>query len=106
MPRRGHSSGNFAISHLVCAQVRCLSSSTDATVERGSWESPRIFGEIQRLGGISDDEMAKVFNLGIGMIVAVPGAVAQRAIEVLAAVGQKASVVGEIVEGSGLVHLR
>jgi len=85
---------------------RVLSSSTDATVERGSWESPRIFGEIQRLGGISDDEMAKVFNLGIGMIVAVPGAVAQRAIEVLAAVGQKASVVGEIVEGSGLVHLR
>jgi len=49
--------------------------------------------------------MAKVFNLGVGMIVAVPAADAKRAIDVLAAVGQRATVVGEIVDGSGQVHL-
>ena len=85
---------------------RVLSPSTDAVVDRGSWEVPRIFTEIQRLGQISDDEMAKVFNLGVGMIVAVPADDAQRAIEVLAAVGQTATVVGEVVHGSGQVHLR
>lgn len=85
---------------------RVLSPQTDAVVDRGSWEVPRIFGEIQRLGAISDDEMAKVFNLGVGMIVAVPASDAQRAIEVLGAVGQRSTVVGEIVDGSGRVHLR
>lgn len=84
---------------------RVLSPVTDAVVDRGSWEMPRIFAEIQRLGEISDDEMAKVFNLGVGMIVAVPAADAKRAIDVLAAVGQRATVVGEIVDGSGQVHL-
>ena len=85
---------------------RVLSSSTDAIVERSSWEQPRIFREIQRLGAISDDEMAKVFNLGIGMIVAVPAELASRAIAVLDAVGQRATVVGEIVAGSGSVDVR
>jgi len=84
---------------------RVLNAHTDAVVRRGSWETPRIFGEIQRLGEISDDEMAKVFNLGVGMIVAVPASDAQRAVDVLAGVGQRASVVGEIVEGSGEVRL-
>ncbi|MFN8050042.1 MAG: phosphoribosylformylglycinamidine cyclo-ligase [Acidimicrobiales bacterium] len=85
---------------------RVLSPTTDALVDRSSWEAPRIFDEIQRLGSISDDEMAKVFNLGIGMIVAVPADHAQRAVDVLAAVGQKSSIVGEVVHGSGKVVLR
>ena len=85
---------------------RVLSATTDAVVDRSSWEAPRIFDEIQRLGSITDDEMAKVFNLGIGMIVAVPGDDAQRCVEVLAAVGHRATVVGHVAEGSGLVHLQ
>ncbi len=84
---------------------RVISSSTDAAVDRGSWEQPRIFTEIQRLGRIDDAEMAKVFNLGIGMIVTVPPEAQARAIEVLAAAGHQAVRVGEIVAGTGLVHL-
>jgi phosphoribosylformylglycinamidine cyclo-ligase len=52
--------------------VRVLGPDTNAVVHRRAWEVPRIFGEIQRLGSVSDDEMERVFNLGIGMIVAVP----------------------------------
>src|SRR5205814_2536847 len=48
--------------------ARVIPSECDAIVQRGEWEPPRIFGEIQRLGGIDDEEMARVFNLGMGMI--------------------------------------
>jgi phosphoribosylformylglycinamidine cyclo-ligase len=64
-----------------------------AVVDRSSWEPPRIFTEVQRAGGISDDEMAAVFNLGIGMVAVVP------AEEAAAACGlvEGARVIGEIV---------
>ena len=52
--------------------VRVLPDKADAVVDQSSWEPPRIFAEIQRLGDVTDDEMAKVFNLGIGMILVVP----------------------------------
>ena len=85
---------------------RVLSASTDAVVDRSSWTPPRIFAEIQRHGGISDDEMAKVFNLGIGMIVAVDPSAADRALAVLGASGVGAAVVGSVTPGSGAVTLR
>ncbi len=85
--------------------VRVLSDRVDAVVDRGSWESPRIFGELQRLGQVSDDEMAKVFNLGIGMIVVVPEGETYKALDVLRAEGQRASVIGSIQPGSGRVEL-
>jgi phosphoribosylformylglycinamidine cyclo-ligase len=85
---------------------RVLPGRVDAVVERQSWESPRIFGELQQLGAVSDDEMAKVFNLGIGMIVVVPESDAYKALDVLRSNGQLASVIGSVTAGSGLVHLQ
>jgi phosphoribosylformylglycinamidine cyclo-ligase len=86
---------------------RVLPARCDAVVERRSWESPRIFGEIQRLGDISDDEMAKVFNLGLGMIAVVPSRDALKALDVLRSAGLRgAAEIGQIVDGSGAVHLR
>lgn len=84
---------------------RTLPAGVDAVVERRTWEPPRIFGEIQRLGAVDDEEMAKVFNLGIGMIVVVPGDDAFRALDVLRAAGQRAVEIGTIVPGSGTVQL-
>jgi phosphoribosylformylglycinamidine cyclo-ligase len=83
--------------------VRVLPDSVDAMVDRSTWESPRIFGELQRLGSISDDEMAKVFNLGIGMIVVVPQAAVAPSLAVLAGAGVAARVIGEVVTGQGSV---
>jgi phosphoribosylformylglycinamidine cyclo-ligase len=86
--------------------VRVLPKGADAVVDRGTWEPPRVFGELQRLGGISDDEMAKVFNMGLGMIVVVPERDAFKAIDVLRGHGHHgAAEVGRIVEGSGEVQL-
>ena len=85
--------------------ARVLPDSVDAVVDRGSWEPPPIFGEIQRLGSIGDDEMAKVFNLGLGMILVVPASEAATAVEVLAGHGHAARIVGEVAAGSGTVRL-
>jgi phosphoribosylformylglycinamidine cyclo-ligase len=85
--------------------ARVLPDGTAAEIERRSWESPRIFGELQTLGAIDDDEMAKVFNLGLGMMVVVPEAEAYNALDVLRANGHRASAVGQVVAGDGTVHL-
>ena len=84
---------------------RVLPAKVDAVVERSSWEPPRIFGELQRLGEVSDEEMAKVFNLGIGMIVVVPESDSYKALDVLRSKGQRAVRIGQIVEGTGQVTL-
>ena len=84
---------------------RVLAESTDAVVDRSTWEAPRIFDELQQIGGVADDEMAKTFNMGIGMILVVPPADRDRAIAALDEGGHRSSVVGEIVSGSGQVLL-
>ncbi len=85
--------------------VRVLPGRLDAVVLRSSWEPPRIFGELQRLGEVTDDEMARTFNLGIGMVAAVPEGDAYKALDVLRAAGQRATVIGTIQSGDRTVHL-
>ncbi|HSH23098.1 MAG TPA: phosphoribosylformylglycinamidine cyclo-ligase [Acidimicrobiales bacterium] len=80
---------------------RVLPPSTSAVVWRERWEVPRIFGEIQRLGEVADAEMARVFNLGIGMVVVVPPGDAHRAIDVARSRGVGATTIGEISTGAG-----
>jgi phosphoribosylformylglycinamidine cyclo-ligase len=77
----------------------------DAVVRRGTWDEPRIFAEIQAAGGVSDDEMAHVFNLGIGMCAVVAADDALTALDVVRGEGHDATVVGEIVAGHGRVQL-
>jgi phosphoribosylformylglycinamidine cyclo-ligase len=83
--------------------VRILPEGRGALVRCSAWETPRIFTELQRLGGVSDDEMRRVFNLGVGMVVIVAPADSGRALQVLGAHGVRASVIGEVVPGSRTV---
>ncbi len=84
---------------------RVLPPSTDAVVRRAAWETPPIFGEIQRLGEVADEEMARVFNLGIGMVVAVPPGDVHRSLDLARAAGHLAVEIGEVVAGRGQVIL-
>jgi phosphoribosylformylglycinamidine cyclo-ligase len=84
---------------------RVLPGDLDAEVDTTAWESPRVFTELQQLGSVSDDEMAKVFNLGIGMVVVVPPKDAYKALDVLRSAGHRASEIGSIGRGSGQVQL-
>lgn len=80
---------------------RVLPKGTKAVVDTASWEPPRIFGEIQQLGEVSDAEMAKVFNLGIGMIVVVPPDEVYKSLDLLRSKGHKAVEIGRVVAGQG-----
>jgi phosphoribosylformylglycinamidine cyclo-ligase len=51
---------------------RVLPRGTQAVVELGSWPVPPIFRYLRRLGKISQDEMLRTFNCGVGMILVVP----------------------------------
>jgi phosphoribosylformylglycinamidine cyclo-ligase len=83
---------------------RVLGGTSDALVEPDSWEWPRIFSELQRIGDVDVVEMRKVFNLGIGMVAVVPPEAEQTAIETLQAAGVRARRIGDVVEGSGVVR--
>jgi phosphoribosylformylglycinamidine cyclo-ligase len=86
--------------------ARVLPAAVDAQVDGDAWERPRIFDEIQRLGDIDEAEMRKVFNLGIGMVVVVPAADVHRSLDLLRTAGHRAVEIGEVVPGSGRVHVR
>ncbi|HVU52667.1 MAG TPA: phosphoribosylformylglycinamidine cyclo-ligase [Polyangia bacterium] len=62
----------------------------------GSWEIPPVMRLLQRGGGVSDEEMRRTFNLGIGMLVCVPAARAAEARRVLEAEGERVFEVGEV----------
>ncbi|MGH9076805.1 MAG: phosphoribosylformylglycinamidine cyclo-ligase [Acidimicrobiales bacterium] len=76
---------------------RVLPDGVDAVVDRSTWVVPPIFAEIQRAGGIDDAEMARVFNLGMGMVVVVPPRSLEGALVILAGAGRPGTVVGELV---------
>lgn len=64
-----------------------------AEIKLGSWDIPLVFQTIQELGNIAEDEMYQVFNMGLGMVIAVP---AENVDSVLKQV-PTAKVVGQVV---------
>ncbi len=75
---------------------RALPDDVSVWLDRTTWDVPPIFGRIQELGEVADDEMEKVFNLGIGMVVVVAPADADRTIELLEERGHAARTIGEV----------
>lgn len=65
-----------------------------ARIESGAWQRPAIFGLMQRLGEIADEEMYRVFNMGIGYVIILPPAEADK---VLAACPD-GKVIGKMVK--------
>ena len=76
---------------------RVLPDETRAIVRTQSWARPPIFAWLQQQGGIVDDEMYRTFNCGIGMILCVPAAVVEQALQRLHALGETAWHIGEVV---------
>ncbi len=85
--------------------VRVLGAGVDAVFDRSRWVTPRIFAEIQRAGQVDDDEMARVFNLGLGMIVAVDQADVGATLKILGTADQDALQVGHLEAGERRVRL-
>ena len=81
---------------------RILTEGQGVEVTEGSWEILPVFRFLEKWGGVSHREMFNIFNMGIGMVIALDAAEADKAIEILAAHGEKVSVIGRIVEGEGV----
>ncbi len=77
---------------------RSLAQSTKASLVKNSWPQPEIFNWLQKLGNISEDEMLRTFNCGIGMVVIVPPDQKQAAINSLEASGEHAFVIGQVTK--------
>ena len=75
---------------------RVLPKGVRARIDPSSWPRPAIFGLLQRHGELSEDEMLRVFNCGLGMLLMVPREQADEIRERLEALGERTYRVGEI----------
>ncbi|AEV25908.1 MULTISPECIES: phosphoribosylformylglycinamidine cyclo-ligase [Azospira] len=75
---------------------RVLPENTVAILDKSSWQRPKLFDWLQAEGNVSDDEMHRVFNCGIGMVVVVAQEHARQAIQLLQAAGEKVWQIGDI----------
>ncbi len=78
---------------------RILPQGVSVDINRGAWPELPIFGMMQRLGNVSDQEMFRTFNMGIGMVVICSG---EREAEVLSTLKPTISSIGSVGSGSGV----
>lgn len=81
---------------------RILQPGQGIEIEEGSWEILPVFHLLEKYGKVPHREMFNIFNMGIGMVLAVRPEDVARTIEILTEQGEKASVIGKIVEGEGV----
>lgn len=81
---------------------RMLPKPLGAVIEKDSWEVQPIFSLLQSLGEISPVEMYNIFNMGIGMVVAVAEKETSSVLKHFAISGEKAVVVGEVTKEEGV----
>ncbi|MEW6715677.1 MAG: phosphoribosylformylglycinamidine cyclo-ligase, partial [Nitrospirota bacterium] len=74
-----------------------------AVIEKGSWTVPKIFSIIQNEGNVSEDEIYRTLNMGIGFILVVSKADVTKIIKKLNSLGEQAFVIGQIEKGNGRV---
>ena len=78
---------------------RVLPDGLEAVIDERRWNRPAVFDWLQRAGNVERDEMHRTFNCGLGMTICVPGADADRAIALLRARGEDATLIGEVRRG-------
>ncbi len=79
---------------------RVLPDGVSAKICKDSYEVPAIFKLMQEKGGISEHDMYNTFNMGIGMMLIVDKADADKAVEILKSHGEEAFIIGETIEGN------
>lgn len=81
---------------------RILQPGQGVTVQEGSWEVLPVFRMLEQRGGVRHREMFNIFNMGIGMVLAVNPADAGRTVERLGELGERASVIGRVTDSEGV----
>ena len=78
---------------------RVLPRGTAAVIQLGSWPVLPLFEHLQQLGNVTQEEMLRTFNMGLGMLLVIPSAKFKKAQTALERVGEKAYTIGRIVKG-------
>ncbi len=94
--------GLKALAHITGGGVyenlpRALPRGLGAEIQKGSWPIPPIFPYLQALGGVPEEEMYRVFNMGLGMVAILPEESLEEALKRVVAYP-----VGRVVEGEGI----
>ena len=81
---------------------RVLPKSLDCVIKKGSWDMLPIFQIIKEKGGVPEEELYQVFNMGIGMVGIVSADKAEAALKFIKSQKHNAWIIGEIVKGKGI----
>jgi phosphoribosylformylglycinamidine cyclo-ligase len=81
---------------------RVLPEGIGVALDPSTWALPPIFDLIAKHGDVSLAEMRLAFNMGLGLVVIVPESDAKTAVDVLAGAGERASIVGRVIEARGV----
>ena len=99
-----------AVSHITGGGLyenvpRMMKEGLTARIQKASFPVPPIFELIQRSGDIPERDMYNTFNMGVGLIIAIPKDQVGHALDILAKAGERAYVVGSVVKGEAGVEL-
>ena len=84
---------------------RVLPDETRAEIKVGSWEIPGIFHLLQEKGEVSTEEMFRVFNMGVGMVLIIDPSSAGEILRQLREAGEKPFPMGTVQKGAaGVVY--
>ncbi|KPB05867.1 phosphoribosylformylglycinamidine cyclo-ligase [Bacillus sp. CHD6a] len=81
---------------------RMLPEGMQAEVDYGTWPIPPIFDLLQEVGELDRKEMFNIFNMGIGMVLAINEEILPEVVQILEANGEKAYLIGRVKEGEGI----
>jgi phosphoribosylformylglycinamidine cyclo-ligase len=84
---------------------RVLPGDCDAVIRKGSWEMPPVFRLIQQKGGVPEEELYQVFNMGIGMVAIVSADRAGEVLKFIRARKHPAWIIGAVAKGKGRTRL-
>lgn len=96
-----HGIGHITGGGLLENTERILPPNVDLVFERNAWEVPAVFPWVQKLGEIDPDEMAHIFNMGIGLVFIVSPFYAKTVSDIIASLNLKAWTIGKAVSGTG-----
>lgn len=85
---------------------RVLPKKVNAVVDASQWTPPALFRFMREAASVEAEEMYRVFNMGIGMVIMVREADAARSLSLLKKTGERPRVIGRIVRGAGVVQMR
>jgi len=84
---------------------RILPSNVDVALKEGSWPALPVFDLLQKIGQVPREEMLRTFNLGLGMVIITSPEYVEMVKDQVRQAGEKHYLIGEVVDGEGMVRL-